>query len=1092
MRWPFRKNASSNKEEARRHYNSKDYDKAEPFLEAMLSENPNDLWALDVLSRLFMNTARHGDAVTLMQRAIASNPKPEYLRRIVHAGCISGDCSTVVRIASRITWTYADEELLSRMFETFWHEQSCRDFFLRSDWNMDIPFPIFVQAKERFESGDVEGGIELLDSLMSREVVNESTLMFARQVCESLGQIEMAHNLWVNYLQKIEGELSKKRSLAKRLKHAKRFDESAQIASMVLQENPDDLQMLEILTEIGYRTKTPQLALEAYHRLNDLGEVKLYHLRRFANAAINDGSVPDILLASKRLIELGVDAKATIRNSYLKLCELDRIKEAEQLLQLIEGTLLETDLTAARMLEEGDAVGALDVLDVALASHSENVSFLMRKGIALESMGRLQDAIGVFEQVLDINKNHQSAVQRRLKCGIKVWSEEKYSSEITTITKQHPENLNHQFARLNFVLSVLKDYDLALEIVRTCLKHHPNNQRSQLYFALVNSWLGNHRTARNTVSKCLVRWPESNDVHITASQIEKNAGQPQMQINHINNMLELHGLAPIRSSSPVNAITPQYLSTDVSKFVDDERLVSIIMTTYKRDPLLDSAIASILNQTYRNVELLIVDDCSPDDNFTYLQTLKQTDARIRVFQMNENGGTYLAKNFGISQAKGTFIGFMDSDDYCHAQRIEMQVDSLSSNPEAVGITHDYFRIDENSDVEFRGIGALRMACISLLIRREVVDDIGYFDSLRVGADTEYIERIEAYYGNERRLRMSIPSMFMMLHNSSLTGGGPFHISWRSVSGHRLNHHCSFRLWHRKIKSGITSPYLPRRLSVRPFEVPDAMKSKHHAWETGMPLFSEMIRKRNHDWWKAKKPVWQKKLSPKLAGRRFVEDLGLKVPVLHWEGKELRDIPELASLPRNFVIKPEKGWNSNNVYCMRDGTDVLTHQAYTREDLVRALTEDEFIRQNQPMIMIEELLEPEPKQLSDGLPRDFKFYCFGEEIAMVHVALRKSEVNKSLNEHQYYDENFKLMPGKIMEKRDQGQDPIQRPDCWQEMIESVRTIGAALGMYMRIDMFATSRGAVFGEFTPTPHGGNGYTEYADKYLGSFWNGEEGVQ
>ena len=199
--------------------------------------------------------------------------------------------------------------------------------------------------------------------------------------------------------------------------------------------------------------------------------------------------------------------------------------------------------------------------------------------------------------------------------------------------------------------------------------------------------------------------------------------------------------------------------------------------------------------------------------------------------MNENGGTYLAKNFGISQAKGTFIGFMDSDDYCHAQRIEMQVDSLSSNPEAVGITHDYFRIDENSDVEFRGIGAWN-GLHFLLIRREVVDDIGYFDSLRVGADTEYIERIEAYYGNERRLRMSIPSMFMMLHNSSLTGGGPFHISWRSVSGHRLNHHRSFRLWHRKIKS--ESPLLPAsRLSVRPFEVPDAMKSKHHAWETGI-------------------------------------------------------------------------------------------------------------------------------------------------------------------------------------------------------------------------------------------------------------------
>ena len=170
---------------------------------------------------------------------------------------------------------------------------------------------------------------------------------------------------------------------------------------------------------------------------------------------------------------------------------------------------------------------------------------------------------------------------------------------------------------------------------------------------------------------------------------------------------------------------------------------------------------------------------SPDDNFAYLQQLAEAEERIRVFRMEENGGTYLAKNFGMTQAKGDFIGFMDSDDYCHAQRIEFQVASLDKHPDVMGITHDYFRIDESSDIEFRGIGALRMACISLLIRREVIDEIGFFDSLRVGADTEYIERIEAYYGKNRRLRLRVPSMFMMLHSSSLTGGGPFHISWRS-------------------------------------------------------------------------------------------------------------------------------------------------------------------------------------------------------------------------------------------------------------------------------------------------------------------------
>ena len=260
----------------------------------------------------------------------------------------------------------------------------------------------------------------------------------------------------------------------------------------------------------------------------------------------------------------------------------------------------------------------------------------------------------------------------------------------------------------------------------------------------------------------------------------------------------------------------------------------------------------------------------------------------------------------------------------------------------------------------------------------------------------------------------------------------------------------------------------------------------------MPLFSEMIRRRNHDWWKGKKDMWQKSLSAKLKGREYVDGLGLKVPELYWKGETIEEIPLFETLPPNFVLKPEKGWSSNNVYCMKGGEDILTHQTHTRESIVGALLDDEFVVNNKPAIMIEELLEPEEKQVQDGLPRDFKFYCFGEEIAMVHVALRKSEVHKNQNVHQYYSPEFKIITDRIMKNRQQGQNPIEKPDCWDEMVEAVRIIGKSLGIYMRIDMFPTSRGAVFGEFTPTPHGGNGYSIYADQYLGSFWKGEEGVE
>ena len=203
--------------------------------------------------------------------------------------------------------------------------------------------------------------------------------------------------------------------------------------------------------------------------------------------------------------------------------------------------------------------------------------------------------------MLILKPNHQSASQRRLKCGLKIWPEEKYFTEITQATVQFPQNINHQFARLNYVLGVTKDYELALEIVRTCLHHHPDHQRSHLYLALVHSWRGEHKAARSCISKSMVRWPTSNDVFITASQVEKNAGDTTKQLEHINAMLALHALQPVRSSSPRDAITPEYLSTASTTMIQDSRQVSIIMTTYKRDPLLDAAIASILNQSYQNI-----------------------------------------------------------------------------------------------------------------------------------------------------------------------------------------------------------------------------------------------------------------------------------------------------------------------------------------------------------------------------------------------------------------------------------------------------------------------------------------------------------
>lgn len=826
MGWFVGQNRPSRKKKAaRRLYNQKEYKKAEPILIALTKRKTEKSWALEVLSRLYLNTKEYEKGIDLLRDLISKTPDHEYIKRMILVGCKARRLDIVIEYSSSLKWTLNDEELFFELYRVFNSDKDFTMFVLNHSWPKEFFLSIFMKARVLIDSGKLEQASSEIQVVPIGCTLTGQTLIFAQEICNTLSNQSLSENLMINYLGGIAGALERKKTLAKELLRSKRYIESMKLVESVLREKPYDEQMLDLMISVAPHAQQPDKAFQAFRTLDQIGRVSISQVRNYTFAALKSSSSEMILLSVFRLIRLKVDANATIRRAFFRLHELNDYGRAEQVVKSVKNTPLEFDIKAALALKEGREEDAISILNQGLILHPGHVPFLMRMGISLEATGDLHEAIIQFERVLKIKPAHESAANYRFQCGIKLWPEERYYQEISNYVQLYPDRLKHQLNRLNFVLSVLNNLDTAMEIVNTCLSYYPDNQRANLYHALVLSWQERHEEARTSINRSISRWPHKNDVHITLAQVEKNAGAPLAQIAALNSMLELHGLQPVFSSSPDLAITPEYLCTESDRIINDERLVSIIMTTYKQNPLLDAAIESILNQTYRNIELIIVDDCSPDKNFQYLQKLANKDGRIRVFRMDVNGGTYLAKNFGMTKAKGEFIGFMDSDDYSHVQRIEFQVAKFDEYPELMGITHDYFRIDELSNIEFRGIGALRMACISLLIRRQVLDDIGYFDSLRVGADTEYIERIEAKYGPERRLRDKIPTMFMMLHSSSLTGGGPFHISWRSVNGHRLQHHRSFRSWHKKIKLGTEEGYLPRHIDVRPFEVPDAMKSK---------------------------------------------------------------------------------------------------------------------------------------------------------------------------------------------------------------------------------------------------------------------------
>lgn len=92
-------------------------------------------------------------------------------------------------------------------------------------------------------------------------------------------------------------------------------------------------------------------------------------------------------------------------------------------------------------------------------------------------------------------------------------------------------------------------------------------------------------------------------------------------------------------------------------------LVSIIMPSYNTAPYIDETIQSVLHQTYKNWELVIVDDCSTDKTDEVVKPYLE-DERIRYLKNNNNSGAAVSRNRALREAKGRWIAFLDSDDIC--------------------------------------------------------------------------------------------------------------------------------------------------------------------------------------------------------------------------------------------------------------------------------------------------------------------------------------------------------------------------------------------------------------------------------------------
>lgn len=165
--------------------------------------------------------------------------------------------------------------------------------------------------------------------------------------------------------------------------------------------------------------------------------------------------------------------------------------------------------------------------------------------------------------------------------------------------------------------------------------------------------------------------------------------------------------------------------------------VSVIMPVYNRGHLAVNSIKSVLKQTYDNIELIIVDDKSEDDTFNFLSDFTKEYKNVKVVLNEEKKGVSGARNFGIKQASGEYIAFLDSDDQYYEYHIEKSISLLEKHgmPLAFALWNEKFFL-KNGEVQTRDCENVKKRIISL------ANEIGAFhDSDCIVFDSRFFDYI---------------------------------------------------------------------------------------------------------------------------------------------------------------------------------------------------------------------------------------------------------------------------------------------------------------------------------------------------------------
>lgn len=262
------------------------------------------------------------------------------------------------------------------------------------------------------------------------------------------------------------------------------------------------------------------------------------------------------------------------------------------------------------------------------------------------------------------------------------------------------------------------------------------------------------------------------ELNSLAAQDLSNSEIAGQWISSLNRLYAAEGLSEVAwkeetPGTPLDALTTSHAARAI-----EGPLVTVLIPTHNGADYLDTTLRCLHEQTWKNLEIIVIDDASSPDQVSAVERICERYAEVKLLLQDTNQGAYIARNTGLAVARGEFITVHDDDDWSHPQKIQVQAEHLQRNRKAAANMTRHARASEglvltriNNNPAFS-----QPNFSSLMFRRTVVDKVGPWDVVNRGADSEFRDRLVLDQGEPIEVLLDAPLSFTRTHSTSLTAG----------------------------------------------------------------------------------------------------------------------------------------------------------------------------------------------------------------------------------------------------------------------------------------------------------------------------------